>query len=618
VSRDKKVCRYKVIIGIDIETAATEGKIKPVACLAVSIPGDDPIIFDHHASKGVIKDLLASEYTLAGHNVAFDLACLAYQDQEIFPQVFGAYETGRIYDTMISAQLADIAEGSFQGSRKGLYALDDCTLRYLGKRKADDAWRLRYGELLDVPIQDWPEDAVYYAKQDAVLTRELAESMPYYPDLERQCAYAFWLYLTSARGMATDKDRVTNLLNSAADRGGILAQDLLKKGILSWDNGKIVRKQAPMKALLENILGDEVLRTDKGGVSTGAEACEKAEKVCDLRGISDPTFAAYAEFSKISDLLSKDAEYLTRGIVQPSFGLAETGRSTCFAPNLQNIKKSSGVRECFVPREGYLFAIADYDGLEMSTMAQVCYSLLGYSKLRDVINNGEDAHAHIAKELLGCDYATAKRRRKDPEDHDGYSAGQTAKVVNFGFPGGLGYKAFIDFAWSGYRVKVTIQDAKRLKAIWYDIFPEFREYFQLIERLPDPIEHLFSGRLRGKASFPARANTLFQGLGSEVAKSAGFAVSKACYSEPSSPLYGSHIVNFEHDALILEVPEKTAHEAAEEMARLMVAAPKNFMPDVKLMTEPALARRWSKKVKTIRDENGKLLPWDDAKGNDHA
>jgi DNA polymerase I-like protein with 3'-5' exonuclease and polymerase domains len=232
--------------------------------------------------------------------------------------------------------------------------------------------------------------------------------------------------------------------------------------------------------------------------------------------------------------------------------------------------------------------------------------MLGYSKLGDTINVGKDAHAMVAASILGVSYEDVIARKKEPEV---FNARQTGKVVNFGCPGGLGPDKLVLFAKAGYGVTLTREQAMSLKSIWLETYPEFREYFRMADRLPDPLSHLFSDRLRGGCHYTAACNTLFQGLGSDITKLAGFAISKACYAEPSSALYGSHIVNFEHDAYILEVPEDKAHEAAMCFADIMIEAPKCFCPDVRLTTEVALAKRWSKNVEPIF-ENGRLIPWD--------
>ena len=55
------------------------------------------------------------------------------------------------------------------------YALGSLSHRYLGWQEyKKDSWRLRYGELIDVPIGEWPEEAIEYPKKDADATLRIA------------------------------------------------------------------------------------------------------------------------------------------------------------------------------------------------------------------------------------------------------------------------------------------------------------------------------------------------------------------------------------------------------------------------------------------------------------
>jgi DNA polymerase I-like protein with 3'-5' exonuclease and polymerase domains len=89
-------------------------------------------------------------------------------------------------------------------------------------------------------------------------------------------------------------------------------------------------------------------------------------------------------------------------------------------------------------------------------------------------------------------------------------------------------------------------------------------------------------------------------------------ISRACYVEPASPLYGSRVVNFVHDEFVLECPEERAAEAAEELGRLAALGARPFLPDVKMEVEPLLCRRWNKRAKQKRGADGRLVPWEDA------
>lgn len=238
------------------------------------------------------------------------------------------------------------------------------------------------------------------------------------------------------------------------------------------------------------------------------------------------------------------------------------------------------------PAEALIYASADYDGLELRTMAQACLLLVGESRLADVLNSDNyegcgpgDPHLLMAANMLGITYPEAKaRHKKEKEDRalafdffkgktpDGSGrfipqplddadaakrasdcvpapvddARQAGKVADFGFPGGLGAEKLVLFARKSYKVRFhpdpakAVERAKELKRIWLRTFPEFRKYFDAISRMLGPagatFRHFFSGRIRGNAAYTETCNSFFQGLGADATGHALFLIQEACYT----------------------------------------------------------------------------------------
>lgn len=386
-------------------------------------------------------------------------------------------------------------------------------------------------------------------------------------------------------------------------------------------------------------------------VCLDADACERSE---------DETVIAYAERTTLGKQLSNDIPALEKGTTYPvhtRYGMAATGRTTSSRPNIQNQSKRPGFREAFVPRPGKVFVQADYPGLELYTWAQYCKSWFGSSRLADALNAGKDPHLILAANLLGISYEEAAVNKKRPDIR---GARDRAKPGNFGFAGGMGVKKFITatrkamgraaFAALG----LDQHSAEQLKATWLETWPEAHDHFYLASRMCKEaagekwVEHLnfqieyvkeasgiedvpelfgcesierairgFSGsrytrRIRGDTTFCAFCNTPFQGLGADCAKRAACLIARACYVEPESPLYNARIVAFVHDEFILEVDDGPgAHDAAFELARLMMVGANTYLPDVPIplsKIEPTLMRRWSKKAEQVFVD-GRLVPW---------
>ena len=90
---------------------------------------------------------------------------------------------------------------------------------------------------------------------------------------------------------------------------------------------------------------------------------------------------------------------------------------------------------------------------------------------------------------------------------------------------------------------------------------------------------------------------------------ATYEVSRACYANTASPLFGSRIWNCVHDELLLESPTDLAPEAALELSRIMELEFNKMVPDVPTTAEPYLAAYWSKKAGPVFDASGRLTPW---------
>ena len=596
-------------------------------CVSVARNGHEPALYSFADGSrylsGVLEEAARGHALVVGQNVAYDFGCLLEHAPDLAPLIWRAYDALGVHCTMTRERLLQIARG--QSGAQGL-SLAELAFERLGVRLDKTTWRTGYEALEHLPIDRWSAGARDYAIEDARVTlgvwehqeiereREIPQYRAWADECGRQTAFAFALHLAGVRGIEIDQARVREL---RATVDGILHEKsrvLVAEGLQDAKTGskrlKLIRERVAASWSGEG----EAPKTEKGSIQTTVEVIEQ----CD-----DPALVSLVEYSQAEKLSSAFVSKLEAAGTDPIHARyrvlgANTGRTSCSDPNVQQQPRAPGVRECFRARAGFVLIACDFDSQEMRTFAQVTQAIVGRSRLAERYRTDPhfDPHTEFAAGLLKIDYTEAMRRKaaKDPELLD---RRQQSKAANFGYPGGMGPASFRAFA-RGYDLTLSLEEAKEIREAWLVAWPEARDYFHAIGSLTRmggmQVEQLYSGRLRGACEYTQAANTYFQGLGADASKSALWEVTKRCFGAPGvedSALVGCRPVAFVHDEIIVEAPEEYAHEAAEEIERVMVAAQEELTPDVPAAASPALMRAWSKKADAVRDASGRLIPWDD-------
>ena len=597
---------------IDTETALIEdGILAPdLVCLSF-MRGPTNGLLD----KGKVKDFLFSalvdpSITIVGHNISFDFAVLAKFCPSLLPLIFKKYQAGLVLDTQLQEKLLDVGSGSlgfhpFTSKRKS-YALGS-----LVSGLDKDTWRLRYSELIDVPVKDWPKGAQTYALEDARATQTLfiqqlrRNNGVFVTDLENQSRYDFAFQLMSVWGIRTDPLKV-DLFEDALFRKWKGLEQILKKVSFVRENG--TKDLKAIRSHIEAVIPHPE-KTEKGSISTSAASLLKSQ---------DPLLSSFVKFNEVQKLLTTYVPALKKGTQVPinaSYNVVlKSGRTSCYSPNLQNLPRATGVRECFIPREGFVFCSCDYDSLELRTLAQVLYTKVGGKTLLNYYNKDPlfDPHTRLASQILGIAFEEGLSRKKGG-DAELKKVRQMSKAANFGYAGGMGAKKFLEYALNSYGVHITLGEAQTLKNNWLAFIPEMRTYFDYISQISvgnrGVITQLVSNRKRGGVGFCDGANGFFQGLAADGAKHALWEVVLKCYNDPTSPLFGSRPSVFVHDEIILEVPTSLADEAASELSKIMCESMSLFCPDIPITASSSLMKCWLKDAEPCFDSNGKLIPF---------
>lgn len=644
----------------------------PLVCVSYARKLGEPKLALRDQGALVVEAALDAGELLVGHNIAFDFGvCCAFRPH-LVPKVFKAYREGRVRDTQIRQQLIDIAAGCLNfprrdGSRG--YKLSDLEFHYLRKdrsaEKADpNSWRMRYSELDGVPLEQWPVAAINYALEDADGTLAVFleqfklehEDWTPFVDEENQNRAAWCLHLASVWGMRTDPIAVDKLEREARARYTEIQRNLVESGLIkirkatnreraegkvdftdffgSWRYSKVMEAIRARVVAAYKGQGLAVPMTDPTASNPHGQV--KTDAADTLAFSGDDLLEELGEGGPITTILKTFVPTLKQGTKVPINSrfnvLVETGRPSSSKPNLYNIPRKGGVRECFVARPGYVYCSVDLDGAELRSLAQVCYWLFdGQSELANFFRKDPhgDALLEMGAFLLEISPEEAKRRYEMPCTGP-FEPGQDclhcrmkdyrqmSKPVMYGFPGGMGIHTMIRTARRQYGVIFTEEKALAARAAWLSRWPEMRNYFAYVSKLVGmggaQVMQLKPGgaphRMRGNVDYCNGCNGYFQGLIADAFKEGLWRVTQESYLDESSPLYGARPLVPLYDEVFAEIPEATSAAGGPRLAEVFRGGVQSWLPDVPVTCSPALMRRWSKEAKEVFNDKGELAVWE--------
>lgn len=571
------------VTAIDTETYTFESgyRAPQVVCLTWAVPGNQGIIKEDIASN--FRYLVSNSDILVGQNIAYDLVCLMSTFPTLQPDIWQLYEEDRIRDTMISYQLEALKRGKLHVEKFSLASLAE---KHFGQVMDKDTWRLRYSELDSVPLEDWPEGAIAYAIGDAVTTLQLWQNCEYHsPDEWLRVRGDFALYLCTCWGAETDQEYVRKIQADFAREVEKCDAKLVSTGLLRENGTKDV--EAIRQRVKETYPNYKLTKTGK----------VQADKLALLQS-GDPDLILLEKRNTAKKNLTDFVPKLTP-VINPSFrSIVRSGRISCSSPNLQQIPASAGVREAFIPRKGFVFVGMDVSRAELCGIAEVCYTVFGFSGLGDTLRKGLDPHSLLGATLEGVSYEEFQsvRRNKNHPLKDQYNSRRhLAKIGNFGKWGGMGAQAFVTHCLKN-GVTITLAESQQIDQHMRSIYPEMQLFFEDVSTRGYPHQRiqLRSGRVRGGLGYTDGCNTQFQGLVADAMLDTTYELQFACRANVLSPLYGCY-PNFPvHDEWITEVPIGRANECAEAKAKLVKGVFSRWITHVPIDVEYKIMERWTK------------------------
>lgn len=591
--------------------------------------------------------LVDPDVTLVGHNIAYDMAVACREGLVV--EVFAAYEAGRVLCTWVYERLGEIAGLTF---RKDL-GLDAAlkahglpepqhknALTADGRKLATDFAQFYDAEdILVEPHRSYALDDCAVGKLFQRQFRRYSESVPM-AALQAFSRTLFWLQLMSVWGLRTNGDLVAAFRADVETKlrelwaqfclPGEYAERLHPRGRYAGHVVEHTRQYAIQhgyflrpdgSTMVDSVLLPYVEEAYDGSPPRTPTGRPQRSSLV-LADSGDARLEAFAHYGELVKAESADVPMLEKGWLHPRYGLADTGRTTCSQPNVQNLPGGGLVRQCIQPTDGWCFLERDYSGIELCTSAACAGRFAGDWSSADVINRSGDPgymHAVLGGYLLGCTPEELLRRRKAGDDL-AENARTRAKNANFGYWGGMGYRKFVDYVrvLSRGKIILTEADSRALKEAWAAAVPAGPAYLKWVAST-DLGDGTFEAAIPGSGItrrglwYTAAANSRFQGLAAAIMHRAGWELAKACYL-PGGALFGVRPALFVHDAFILETrADDTLHDVDLVFERILREAAAEVMPEVITRSEGYAAFSLAKKVGKEKAgramKNGRLAVW---------
>ena len=359
-------------------------------------------------------------------------------------------------------------------------------------------------------------------------------------------------------GVKVEGERLTAFAEELKKRIAGVEQEIFRETGVSFN----INSPKQLGEVLFEKMGLPYGKKTRTGYSTAADILEK------LAG-EVPVVRKILEYRMLTKLNSTYATGLTAyiredGRIHGTFNqtITATGRISSTEPNLQNIpirtEMGSRIRQVFVPKEGYVFADADYSQIELRVLA----SLSEDGNLIDAYRHAVDIHAVTASQVfhVPLEEVTPEMRRN-------------AKAVNFGVVYGISAFGLSE------DLSISRADAKDYINSYFRTYPKVKLFLdQQIRAAREqgyvttlygrrrPIPELKSSNFMQRA-FGERVamNSPIQGTAADIMKIAMLKVRRALKEAGLD----ARIVLQIHDELLVEVRKDQAEQALELMKRTM-------------------------------------------------
>lgn len=264
-----------------------------------------------------------------------------------------------------------------------------------------------------------------------------------------------------------------------------------------------------------------------------------------------------------------------------------TGRFSSSNPNLQNVPRQGGFRQCFVPEDGYVFISCDYSQQEYRLAGAVSKEPV----IIDAYKAGKDMHTATAANFY------EKSMEDVTGDERDWGKTRNFEIIYGTTEWGLhdSLKCSLEEAeqvlekyWAGYPTLHAFKLAAENKIVelGYSITPMGRRRYNLEKPMFMDSKQFMRWQARIKRE---GFNHIIQGGGADIIKLALINIHK------NNP-FGNKLkpILQIHDELVFEVEKSIAEEAKEYIIREMEAAEQPFLGEIPAKADGKVKDKWSK------------------------
>lgn len=270
--------------------------------------------------------------------------------------------------------------------------------------------------------------------------------------------------------------------------------------------------------------------------------------------------------------------------------------------NLQQVPRDPFIRGLFGAPPGWTFVEADYSQIEL----RVAAFLANEENMKHIYATGGDIHSTTASRVSGVPISLLTKEQR-----------KSGKPVNFGFLYGMGWRKFIETAYSNYNILFSEEEAQAARIVYFDLYPALPAWHQKQRRLVKQYGRVQSpiGRVRHlpdifspdpgvRAEAERQAiNSPVQGFASDMAVSSMVEINR----EFRRLGIAGHCLGLVHDAINYEIRDDHLSRALPIIKSTMedmeiIREKFGAVVDIPIVADVAVGQHWGTKVELTEDQ----------------